>query len=151
MAVPQKSLFHEKQGIIYYITNWRDRFHDGGKPTLVKLSPRHLKLYNKYNTRGRSQKSVYYCLMRDKGRLGAVRDTREMREMRQVRPTRETRVVANRKAITVEVDLDILTKDQLITTIANLSNEKMPYLVSLGLKDLRHLYQTMDRMRSDRR
>ena len=63
-TIPQQAIFVERDGWVYYVTNWQKRFAEGGRPKLVRLSPRHFVRYNELKEKGRSQKTIALLLFK---------------------------------------------------------------------------------------
>lgn len=129
-AIPQKSIFHERDGWAYYVANWQARFTTGTKAVLVKLSPRHFARYHRLKDQGRSQKSICIALFKKKPPTAPVVELAE---------TRETSRVHKRPG-TVTIDISVLTCEQLVTLINRHLGVRISGLRALALSDLRKLY-----------
>lgn len=132
-TIPQHAIFVEREGWVFYVTNWQRRFTEGGRAKLVRLSPRHFVRYNDLKGKGRSQKTIALLLFkRVPVKLAAATqkaaatpaDTRESRS--------ETR--------TVSVDITMLTHEQLFSLVQRALKERLPGLRTMPLPELRRLY-----------
>ena len=129
-TIPQKAIFHERDGWAYYVANWQDRFTSGARPVLIKLSPRHFARYHRLKDQGRSQKSICIVLFKQKPPTAPVVELAE---------TRETSRVHLRPG-TVTIDIAVLTSEQLVTLINRHLGVRISGLRTLAVSDLRKLY-----------
>lgn len=138
MRVPSDAIFHEDGGTVYVVVNWRDRRGSPAvKAQLLRLAPRHAKLFRRYHDLGRSPKSIYYLIVREKAKAAAQRAARAS-----PRPRGKAAATDRLEADDgmVAVPLAVLTKDQLVGIMGDTLGEPVPYLVALSLADLRHLH-----------
>jgi hypothetical protein len=126
--VPQQSIFVERDGWVYYVTNWQRRFTEGGRARLVRLSPRHFVRYNELKTKGRSPKTIALLLFK-RVPVKAI-PTPPAEAVREARS--DTR--------TVTVDITMLTHEQVLSLVQRALKERLPALRSMPLTELRRLY-----------
>lgn len=131
-AIPQKAIFHERDGWAYYVANWQARFTTGAKAVLVKLSPRHFARYHRLKDAGRSAKSICIALFKKNPPSAPVVVVEE-------KETRETSRLHKRPG-TVTIDISVLTCEQLVTLINRHLGVRISGLRTLALSDLRKLY-----------
>lgn len=135
-TIPQQTIFVEREGWVYYVTNWQKRFTDGGRAKLVRLSPRHFVRYNELKAKGRSQKTIALLLFkRVPVKVVAASTPATRREERS--GTREDKGTSTR---TVTVDITMLTHEQVLSLLQRALGERLPGLRSLPLTELRRLY-----------
>lgn len=135
-TIPQQTIFVEREGWVYYVTNWQKRFTDGGRVKLVRLSPRHFVRYNDLKAKGRSQKTIALLLFKRVAvKVTASPTSAVPREERS--GTREDKGTGTR---TVTVDITMLTHEQVLSLLQRALGERLPGLRSLSLTELRRLY-----------
>ncbi|HEX3133414.1 MAG TPA: hypothetical protein VHX44_07505 [Planctomycetota bacterium] len=127
-AVPAQAIFVERDGWVYYVTNWQKRFSEPVRPKLVRLSPRHFVRYNELKEKGRSQKTIALLLFK----RVAVKVT--------VGPQQGARESKASDTRTVSVDITMLTHEQILSLLQRTLNERLPGLRALPLPELRRLY-----------
>jgi hypothetical protein len=127
-SIPQQAIFIEREGWVYYVTNWQRRFTEGGRAKLVRLSPRHFVRYNELKAKGRSAKTIALLLFK---RI-PVKVT--------VAPQPEAAREAKSDARTVTVDITMLTHEQLMSLLQRALKDRFPGLRALPLTELRRLY-----------
>jgi hypothetical protein len=64
LTVPQRAIFVEREGWVYYVSNWQQRFTESVRAILVKLSPRHVARYYELKDKGRSHKTIAIILFK---------------------------------------------------------------------------------------
>ncbi len=110
---------------MFYVSNWQARRTAGGRAVLVRLSPRHFARYQQLKEKGRSQKTICYLLFRKKpaalGKRGGGASPAAPAEGR------------------IEIDIAILTVDQLVTLAGANLGARIGGLRALPLADLRKL------------
>jgi len=136
-AISQQAIFVERDGWAYYVTNWQKRFAEGGRPKLVRLSPRHFVRYNELKEKGRSQKTIALLLFK--------RVPVKVTVLPQPLAAREGKNndKNNDKASdtrTVTVDITMLTHEQLLSLLQRALRERLPGLRTMPLTELRRLY-----------
>lgn len=137
--IPQQTIFVERDGWVFYVTNWQKRFGEGGRAKLVRLSPRHFVRYNDLKGKGRSQKTIALLLFKRVPRVPAKVMLKPATAVQHDEPdfTRE----AKREDIrTVTVDIAMLTHEQVLSLLQRALRERLPGLRSLPLSELRRLY-----------
>ena len=127
--IPQKAIFHEREGWAYYVANWQDRFSSGARAVLIRLSPRHFARYHRLKEAGRSQKSICYALFKKKPPSVPSPAQAETREATPVPRTGK-----------VIVDIVVLNAEQLIGLIDRHLGVRIVGLRTLAIGDLRKLY-----------
>ncbi|MBA3701035.1 MAG: hypothetical protein H0W78_19470 [Planctomycetes bacterium] len=149
-AIPQQSIFVEREGWVYYVTNWQKRFAEPCRPKLVRLSPRHFVRYNELKEKGRSQKTIALLLFKRvpakvttapppaPGRAVTVR-------MEKIAP-REDKNPGSR---TVTIDITMLTHEQVLALLQRVLRERLPGLRALPLTELRRLYLAVVELRRE--
>ena len=128
-TIPQKAIFHEREGWAYYVANWQDRFSSGARAVLIRLSPRHFARYHRLKDAGRSQKSICYALFKKKPPSVPSPAQSETREAPPVPRTGK-----------VIVDIVVLNAEQLIGLIDRHLGVRIVGLRTLTVGDLRKLY-----------
>jgi hypothetical protein len=122
-------IFVERDGWVYYVTNWQKRFNEPARPKLVRLSPRHFVRYQELKQKGRSQKTIAYLLFKKmsvKVNAGPVVET-----------TRTKKTADDR---TVTVDIGMLTHEQVLSLLQRALGERFPGLRTMSLAEIRRLY-----------
>ncbi len=134
-SVPQQAIFVEREGWVYYVTNWQRRFTDGGRAKLVRLSPRHFVRYNELKEKGRSAKTIALLLFKRVPVKVVVAPQPAARES-------TTRVARETKSETrsVTIDITMLTHEQLLSLVQRALKERLPALRTMPLAELRRLY-----------
>jgi len=127
-TVPAHAIFVEREGWVYYVTNWQKRFSESARPKLVRLSPRHFVRYNELKEKGRSQKTIAMLLFK----RVAVKET--------VGPQPAARESKSSETRTVSVDITMLTHEQILSLLQRALDERLPGLRALPLNELRRLY-----------
>lgn len=127
-TIPQQAIFVERDGWVYYVTNWQRRFGEGGRARLVRLSPRHFVRYNELKAKGRSPKTIALLLFK--------RVPVKVTVSAQPEAPRE----AKSDTRTVTVDITMLTHEQLLSLVQRALKERLPALRSMPLTELRRLY-----------
>jgi len=140
-TISQQAIFVERDGWAYYVTNWQKRFAEGGRPKLVRLSPRHFVRYNELKEKGRSQKTTALLLFKRvpvkvtvlpqplAAREGKNNDKKNDKNNDKASDTR-----------TVTVDITMLTHEQLLSLLQRALRERLPGLRAIPLTELRRLY-----------
>jgi hypothetical protein len=131
-TIPQQAIFVEREGWTYYVTNWQKRFAEGGRPKLVRLSPRHFVRYNELKEKGRSQKTIALLLFK--------RVPVKVTVSPQPAPARENKSGDKSDTRTVTVDITMLTHEQLLSLLQRALRERLPGLRAMPLTELRRLY-----------
>lgn len=144
-AIPQKAIFHERDGWAYYVANWQTRFTTGAKAVLVKLSPRHFARYHRLKDAGRSPKSICIALFKKNPPSAPV----VLVEERETRETSRVHRQAEQRPGTVTIDIDVLTGEQLVTLINRHLGVRISGLRTLALSDLRKLYLALTHAECD--
>ena len=135
VQLPKDAIFSERDGWVYYVSNWQARRSAGGRAVLVRLSPRHFARYQQLKEKGRSQKTICYLLFRKKpAALGK----------------RGGGAVEAPAAGRIEVDIAILTVDQLVTLAGAELGARIGGLRALPLADLRKLVLALQEQRRRR-
>lgn len=142
-TIPQKSIFHERDGWAYYVANWQERFTSGVRAVLVKLSPRHFARYHRLKDQGRSQKSI--CIALFKKRPPKPVDPERETSRKHKRPESTGDDPANWRSSTVTIDIAVLTCEQLVILINRHLGVRISGLRTLALSDLRKLYLALSR------
>ncbi len=130
-TVPDRALFVEKDGWVFYVANWQARFNEGGRAVLVRLSPRHFVRYHELKERGRSQKTICYLLF--KHRAAKPGTAARAAKTSAAKPSAA-------EQHTIPVSIDILSAEQLHTMICQALNVRIVGLKALTLAELRKLY-----------
>lgn len=113
--IPTAAIFVERDGAVFYVTNWQQRRTTPTPAKILKLSPRHLQRYRHMKAKGRSPKSTYYYV------FGKVR-----------------RIA---KTITlISVPIGLLRSEQLQELIAWRLGKPSADLRDMSITDLRTLY-----------
>ena len=132
-TVPQQTIFLEREGWVYYVTNWQRRFTEGGRAKLVRLSPRHFVRYNELKAKGRSAKTIALLLFkRVPVKVVVAPQPTTPREAAAREAKSDTR--------SVTVDITMLTHEQLLSLVQRALKERLPALRSMPLTELRRLY-----------
>jgi len=135
-TIPQQAIFVEREGWVYYVTNWQKRFAEGGRPRLVRLSPRHFVRYNELKEKGRSQKTIALLLFK---RVPVkVTVSPQPATARMVKGDKAGE--RNNDTRTVTVDITMLTHEQLLSLVQRALRERLPGLRAMPLTELRRLY-----------
>jgi hypothetical protein len=138
--VPQKAIFHEVEGAVYYVTNWQARFNRNQKAVIIRLSPRHGEVYRKLRAKGRSQKSVYYAIFHVGGRKqGPVKKSVTRRYAAPGASAPPSPASGASRTEMVEVPLELLNQDQLHFLVAHHLGHELPSLRRMPLDELRRL------------
>ena len=136
--LPKDAIFSEREGWVYYVSNWQARRSTGGRAVLVRLSPRHFARYQQLKEKGRSQKTICYLLFRKKpaalGKRGGGGGV----------------AAAAPAAGRIEVDIAILTVDQLVALAGAELGARIGGLRALPLADLRKLVLALQEQRKKR-
>lgn len=136
-TIPQTDIFVERDGWAYYVTNWQKRFAEGGRPKLVRLSPRHFVRYNELKEKGRSQKTIALLLFkRVPVKVVVSPHPVVSRDAKAYDKSSEK----NNDTRTVTVDITMLTHEQLLSLLQRALRERLPGLRALPLAELRRLY-----------
>lgn len=137
-TVSQQTIFVEREGWVYYVTNWQRRFTEGGRAKLVRLSPRHFVRYNELKAKGRSAKTIAMLLFkRVPVKVVVAPQPEAVREVKS-----DTR--------TVTIDITMLTHEQLLSLVQRALKERLPALRTMPLTELRRLYlAVVDLKRAD--
>lgn len=130
--VPQQTIFVEREGWVYYVTNWQRRFSEGGRAKLVRLSPRHFVRYNELKAKGRSAKTIALLLFKRVPVKVVVAPQGAAREVSKNDAKSDTR--------SVTVDITMLTHEQLVSLVQRALKERLPALRAMPLSELRRLY-----------
>jgi hypothetical protein len=143
-TIPPRAIFVEREGWVFYVTNWQRRYTESSAPTLVRLSPRHFVRYHELKAKGRSPKTIAMLLFkrppaRSPATPGAVRAPVE----RGVDPDFE-RTDASR---VVSVDIDLLNAEQVLALLQRTLHRKFPGLRTLPIGELRKLYLAIEALR----
>lgn len=128
--IPQQAIFVEREGWVYYITNWQRRFAEGGRAKLVRLSPRHFVRYNELKAKGRSAKTIALLLFK--------RVPVKVVVAPQPVVAREAEAKSDTRSVTI--DITLLTHEQLLSLVQRALKERLPALRSMPLTELRRLY-----------
>lgn len=145
-TISQQAIFVERDGWVYYVTNWQKRFTAGGRAKLVRLSPRHFVRYNELKGKGRSPKTIALLLFKKvptakAGVASAMSVPAEVRDKAVPRERAATvRVTKASDSQTVSIDITLLTHEQILALLQRALNERLPGLRSLPLAELRRLY-----------
>ena len=140
-TIPGQAIFVERDGWVYYVTNWQKRFGEGGRAKLVRLSPRHFVRYNDLKAKGRSQKTIALLLFK--------RVPVKVTAASQPSPARAATVRVEKDAAreernpgtrTVTIDITLLTHEQILALLQRALRERLPGLRALPLPELRRLY-----------
>jgi hypothetical protein len=142
--ISQQAIFVEREGWVFYVTNWQKRFSEGGRAKLVRLSPRHFVRYNELKGKGRSPKTIALLLFKKvpnksggSGALPAMSHARGA-PLRDKTPTvRETKPTDSQ---TVSIDITLLTHEQVLALLQRALGERLPGLRAVPLQELRRLY-----------
>lgn len=131
--VPSSAIFVEDDGVVYFVTNWKQRRTATTKALLIKLSKPHLLRYRHMKAKGRSQKSIYYYV------FGVVTKRRPVAATRaEPAPARPARSGAT--DIFVSVPLGLLNTEQLLGLIQVKVGKSIPGLRDAPIADLRKLF-----------
>jgi hypothetical protein len=134
-AVPDQAIFVERDGWVFYVTNWQKRFTAGGRAKLVRLSPRHFVRYQELKEKGRSPKTIALLLFkRVPVKVG-------------VGPQPAAARAGKGDTRTVVVDITMLTHEQLLSLVQRALGERLPTLRSMPLMELRRLYLAVQDLR----
>jgi hypothetical protein len=151
-TISQQAIFVERDGWVYYVTNWQKRFTAGGRAKLVRLSPRHFVRYNELKGKGRSPKTIALLLFKKvplakagvAAAMSVVAEAREKSDAREKAVPREraatVRIAKASDSQTVSVDITLLTHEQILALLQRALNERLPGLRALPLNELRRLY-----------
>lgn len=132
-TIPQQTIFVERDGWVYYVTNWQRRFTEGGRAKLVRLSPRHFVRYNELKGKGRSAKTIALLLFkRVPVKVVVAPQPAAAREPGVREAKSDTR--------SVTVDITMLTHEQLLSLVQRALKERLPALRAMPLNELRRLY-----------
>ena len=135
VQLPKDAIFSERDGWVFYVSNWQARRSTGGRAVLVRLSPRHFARYQQLKEKGRSAKTICYLLFRKKpAALGK----------------RGVGAAEAPAAGRIEVDITILTADQLVTLAGAELGARIAGLRALPLADLRKLVLALQEPRRKR-
>jgi hypothetical protein len=133
--LPKDAIFDEREGWVFYVSNWQARRTTGGRAVLVRLSPRHFARYHQLKEKGRSAKTICYLLFRKKpAALGK----------------RGSGAVEAPAAGRIEVDIAILTSEQLVALAGAELGARIGGLRALPLADLRKLVLALQEQRRKR-
>ena len=130
------AIFVEREGWVYYVTNWQKRFAEGGRARLVRLSPRHFVRYQELKEKGRSQKTIALLLFKRVPVRVTVRSA--------AAAPREPKAADGR---TVSVDISMLTHEQILSLLQRALRERFPGLRTLSLAELRRLYLAVQELK----
>ncbi len=143
-TIPQQAIFVEREGWAYYVTNWQKRFAEGGRPKLVRLSPRHFVRYNELKEKGRSQKTIALLMFKRVPVKVTVSPqpalSRESARESARESTRENKSGDKSDTRTVTIDITMLTHEQLLSLLQRALRERLPGLRAMPLTELRRLY-----------
>jgi hypothetical protein len=128
-TIAAHTIFVERDGWVYYVTNWQKRFNEPARPKLVRLSPRHFVRYQEFKQAGRSPKTIAYLLFKK----AAVKVTAAP----VVEITRPKKPADER---TVTVDIAMLTQEQVLSLLQRALGERFPGLRTMALAEIRRLY-----------
>ncbi len=130
--IPTTAIFVEREGWVYYVTNWQKRFVETLRPKLVRLSPRHFVRYNELKEKGRSQKTIALLLFKrvPVKIIASAAPSVPAREAREAKASDRT----------VSVDITMLTHEQVLTLLQRALGERFPGLRTLSLAEIRRLY-----------
>lgn len=135
-TVPTTAIFVERDGWVYYVTNWQKRFAESARPKLVRLSPRHFVRYNELKEKGRSQKTIALLLFkRVPVKITASPPLATPRESKSVERT-------------VTIDITMLTHEQVLSLVQRALGERFPGLRALSLAEIRRLYLAVQKRMS---
>lgn len=140
-TISQQAIFVEREGWAYYVTNWQKRFAEGGRPKLVRLSPRHFVRYNELKEKGRSQKTIALLLFkRVPVKVTVLPQGVAARDMKASDKQSDRSSEKGSDTRTVTVDITMLTHEQILSLLQRALHERLPGLRGLPLNELRRLY-----------
>lgn len=129
------AIFVEREGWVYYVTNWQKRFVESTRARLVRLSPRHFVRYNELKEKGRSQKTIALLLFK---RV-------PVKVVASAGPPTPREAKAGERTVTV--DIAMLTHEQVLSLLQRALGERFPGLRTLSLAEIRRLYLAVQGLR----
>ena len=140
-TISQQAIFVEREGWVYYVTNWQKRFAEGGRPKLVRLSPRHFVRYNELKEKGRSQKTIALLLFKRVAvKVTVLPQPATARTVKAGDKSSDKASDKNADTRTVTVDITMLTHEQLLSLLQRVLRERLPGLRAMPVTELRRLY-----------
>jgi hypothetical protein len=134
-TISDQAIFVERDGWVFYVTNWQKRFTAGGRAKLVRLSPRHFVRYHELKAKGRSPKTIALLLFK----RVPVKVSVGGQPLSARTAKSDTR--------TVTVDIAMLTHEQLLSLVQRALGERLPTLRTMPLLELRRLYLAVEELR----
>ena len=128
-SIAAHTIFVERDGWVYYVTNWQKRFNEPSRPKLVRLSPRHFVRYQELKQKNRSPKTIAYLLFK---KVSVKVTAAPVVETTRTKKSAETR--------TVTVDIAMLTHEQVLSLLQRALGERFPGLRTMSLAEIRRLY-----------
>ena len=135
-SIAAHTIFVERDGWVYYVTNWQKRFNEPALPKLVRLSPRHFVRYHEFKQAGRSSKTIAYLLFKKAAVKVSAAPVVEI-----------TRTKKSADERTVTVDIAMLTHEQVLSLLQRALGERFPGLRTMSLAEIRRLYLAVQALR----
>lgn len=149
-TIAEQAIFVERDGWVYYVTNWQKRFGEGGRAKLVRLSPRHFVRYNDLKSKGRSQKTIALLLFKRVPAKVTVAPPPSPGRAVTVRMEKNApREDKNPGSRTVTIDIAMLTHEQVLALLQRVLRERLPGLRAMPLTELRRLYLAVVELRRE--